>query len=324
MDVQHTNHTIDRMARWGVVERGELLLAGVTSDEIRARLSSGSTLWRVHPGVYATFGTSLGYEGRVLAACLAAGPGSVASHRTALKLWDLLEGDQPIDITSPRWAKPVPARVTMHRPLDLRTVDVTQQRDVPLTNPIRSLLDAGAVLTPGQVATCVELALTDDLVTVRGLRVILEDLGRKGRTGTGALRGHLDRRALGDRRPESMLEPLMARLLLKRDLGIGPVEYQATLRLEGRTLHPDFLICLPRVVVEVDGLEAHGSRTALDYDLERQNLLVRHGFLVLRYTRTHLRRPARVADEIVGASRQRLVELGIQPPAPTPSPLLLG
>ena len=80
----------------------------------------------------------------------------------------------------------------------------------------------------------------------------------------------------------------MARLLLPADLGIGPVEYQATIRLEGRTLHPDFLVTLAKVVVEVDGLDAHSSRDALDHDLDRQNLLIRHGFLVLRYTRTHL------------------------------------
>ena len=66
---------------------------------------------------------------------------------------------------------------------------------------------------------------------------------------------------------------------------------------------------LAKVVVEVDGLDAHSTRDALDHDLDRQNLLVRHGFLVLRYTRTHLRRPAKVADEIITVSRQRLAHL---------------
>jgi Protein of unknown function (DUF559) len=306
--METTDQLIDQVARLGVVDRGRLLRAGMSDHEIESRVRSGS-LRRVHAGVYATFGHRLGYEGQLLAAALAAGPDAVASHRSALVLWGLLDGEQPIEITAPRDDHPTPRLTVVHRPLDLRPVDVTRRREVPLTTPIRSLLDAGAVLSRAQVAECVERALTERLVTVKGLRVILAELGRRGRTGTGALRQHLDRRALGDRRPERMLEPLMARLLLPPDLGIGPVEYQATVRLEGRTLRPDFLVTLAKVVVEVDGLDAHASREALDHDLDRQNLLIRHGFLVLRYTRTHLRRPAKVAAEIIAVSRQRLTAL---------------
>jgi very-short-patch-repair endonuclease len=179
---------------------------------------------------------------------------------------------------------------------------------VPVTNPLRTLLDAGAVLPASVVADCVERALTARLVTVRGLRTILADLGGRGRSGTGALRSHLDQRALGDVRAESVIEPLMARLLFD-DLGIGPIEYQPTLLLDGTVVRPDFLVTLARVVIEVDGLDAHGGRRALDHDLERQNLVVRHGYLVLRYTTTHLRQPARVAREIRAVCLDRIAEL---------------
>jgi very-short-patch-repair endonuclease len=111
-----------------------------------------------------------------------------------------------------------------------------------------------------------------------------------------------------------MIEPLMARLLYA-DLGIGPIEYQPTLELDGAEVRPDFLVSLARAVVEVDGLDAHRSREALDRDLARQNLLVRHGYLVLRYTTTHLRRPAAVAKEIVAVCRARIGELERKPAA---------
>jgi very-short-patch-repair endonuclease len=198
--------------------------------------------------------------------------------------------------------------VVLHRPNVLRPQDVTTQGHVPITNPMRTLLDAGAVLPTRDVGDCVERALVARLVTVKGLRVILADLGGRGRSGTAALRQHLDRRALGDQRPESMLEPLMARLLYG-DLGIGPFEYQQTLVLEGRRFRPDFRIPRALVIVEVDGLSAHGNREALDADLARQNLLIRHGYLVLRYTRTHLRQPAKVAAEVVDVSLRRIAEL---------------
>jgi very-short-patch-repair endonuclease len=302
-----TDDLIHTHARLGVITRPRLLGLGVSDEEIMGRVQRGS-LRLVHAGVYATFGRPLDHRGRVLAACLAAGDGAVASHRSALSMWDLLDGEHPIDITAPRLAHPTAGGFVLHRPNELRPVDVTSKQHVPLTNPMRSLLDAGAVLPRAVVGECVERALESRLVSVAGLRMILADLGGRGRTGTGALRGHLDTRALGDRRPESMIEPVMARLLYA-DLGIGPVEYQPTLVLGGQELRPDFLVSRALAVVEVDGLDAHSSREALDRDLARQNLLVRHGYLVLRYTITHLRRPAKVAKEIVEVCRTRIAEV---------------
>lgn len=302
-----TDQLIHERSRLGLVSRPRLLALGISDEEILGRLERGS-LRRVHPGVYATFGTPLDNRAQALAACLAAGDGAVASHRTALSLWGLLDGEQPIDITAPRRSRPLPHGFVVHRPNKLRPVDVTVQRHVPLTNPMRSLLDAGVELPLSAVAECVERALNQRLVTVKGLRVILAELGGRGRTGTAALRTHLDRRALGDRTPQSMIEPLMARLLYA-DLGIGPIEYQQTLVLEGQEVRPDFLVTRAMAAIEVDGLDAHSTREALDRDLARQNLLVRNGYLVLRYTTTHLRRPAAVTREIVDACRSRIAQL---------------
>lgn len=298
---------IHRLARLGLVTRPRLLAAGLSRDDIAGRVARGS-LRTVHPGVYATFGRKLEYPSRVLAACLAAGESAVGSHRSALWIWGLLDGEQPVEVTAPRRSHPVPQGFVLHRPNELRAVDVTSRHQVPVTNPMRALLDAGAVLPRSIVGECVEKALECRLVSVYGLRVILAELGGRGRNGTGALRGYLDRRALGDRRPESMIEPLMARLLYA-DLGIGPIEYQPTLALGGEEVRPDFLVSRAMAVIEVDGLDAHRSRAALDNDLHRQNLLVRHGYLVLRYTTTHLRRPAAVTSEITSVCRDRIREL---------------
>lgn len=303
-----TDHDIHQLARLGITDRSRLRAAGISDGEIRARVAGGS-LRPIHPGVYATFGHQLTYEARLLAACRAAGPTAVASHRAALKLWDLLDGVQPLELTVTRLGGPSLDGVIVHHPLDLRPCDVTVRREVPVTNPIRALLDAGAVLPRATVGRCVELALKERLVTVRGLRVILSELGRRGRNGTGPLRTYLDRRALGDRRPESMLEPLMARLIIP-DLGIGPVHYQHSLRLSGKTVRPDFLVELAFLAVEVDGLSHHGSRQALDRDHRRTRLLKAHGYEVLPFTATDLRRPAQVTREVVAAAQARIALLG--------------
>ncbi len=299
-----TDERIHRATRLGVVDRKRLHAAGVSDDAIKSRLRNG-TLRRLYPGVYATFGTPLGTDARLLAACWATGDSAVASHRAALWLWGLLDGEPPMEVIAPSTSKAAPRGVLVHRPTLLRSVDVTSRRAIPVTTPMRALLDAGAVLPRSVLSESVERALMTRLVTVKGLRMVLADLGSRGRNGAGPLRRHLDRRALGDKRPESMIEPLMARLLLD-DLGIGPVDYQPTLVLEGRRVRPDFLVRLAKLVVEVDGLDAHASREALDADLERQNLMTRHGYLVLRYTVTHLRAPARIAAEIRAVSLERI------------------
>ena len=102
----------------------------------------------------------------------------------------------------------------------------------------------------------------------------------------------------------------MARL--SADHRMGQVLFQSSIELEGKTYRPDFLIPDVRVIIEVDGLDAHRTRDAFDSDLTRQHVFVWHGWLVLRYTSTHLRRPAEVASEVITTVRERRETLGSQ------------
>jgi hypothetical protein len=278
--------------RLGLVRRGELLDQGVTADQIRGA-REGGLLESVGPGVYRTVGSPASFRRDLIAACLAAGPEAVVSHRAALWMWRLTDLRPTPEITVPYRRSPRPRGVVLHRSTDLRHEHGIERRGVWVTRPARTLVDIGAVLPPRQVEAAVDQALVRNLITVPGLRSALDALGGRGRRGAGVLRTVLDHRALGDQRPESVLVPLMARLLRDHD--------------GGRRFRPDFGFLRSTLLVEVDGLSVHGSRAALDADLERQNHLQRHGYLVLRYTATHLRRPAAVAREILAVARQRLV-----------------
>ena len=68
----------------------------------------------------------------------------------------------------------------------------------------------------------------------------------------------------------------------------------------------DFAVPHLRLACEVDGLSAHSTREALDYDLERQNRLVRHGWMVLRFTATHLKKRRRVVRDEIRATVDHL------------------
>lgn len=82
--------------------------------------------------------------------------------------------------------------------------------------------------------------------------------------------------------PWSPAERLLHDLL--RGAGITNWVANATVRVDGRTLHPDVLLREHPLVIEVDGFAFHGGRVAFQRDRERQNLLVQAGYTVLRFT----------------------------------------
>jgi hypothetical protein len=78
-------------AQHGAVSRVQALTCGLTDSGIAARLLSGR--WqRAHQGVYLAFSGPVPRQARVWAALLRAGPGAVASHRTAAELEGLTGG----------------------------------------------------------------------------------------------------------------------------------------------------------------------------------------------------------------------------------------
>lgn len=281
----------------GLVSRRQLSGHGATRQQCRT-LTRKRLIVPVNRGVYRTCGAPTGWEQDLLAACLAAGPGAVASHRAAAVLWDLVDPPAPVEITVPYQQQPAPRGTICHRSKVLRPGDTATRHRIPVTTPARTLLDLGAV-APTQVPDAVERCLYQRLLTTDALWRVLDELGGRGRRGTGPLRRALERRALGDQRPDSLLEPVLASIA--RDAGVA-FEYQVPVVLDGHRYVVDF--ALPRLLLacEVDGLSAHGTREALDHDLERQNRLVRHGWTVLRFTATHLKRCRQTVTEEIRAT----------------------
>jgi very-short-patch-repair endonuclease len=56
----------------------------------------------------------------------------------------------------------------------------------------------------------------------------------------------------------------------------------------------DFLDPVRRLILEVDGYRTHGGWVAFQNDRTRQNVLVAHGYTVLRYTAHDVPNPARI------------------------------
>jgi very-short-patch-repair endonuclease len=276
----------------GLITRVQALERGLTDAAIKWRCTDG--VWRaLHPGVYVVGGAPDTWHQRMLGACMAAGGLAVASHRSAARLWGLLGDDDVVELSVLRPKGPRPAGALWHRSRDLVPAHTTLRQGVPVTNPMRTLVDLGAVVKHWVVEDALDRGLSTKLIRMSAVEWMLHDVARPGRRGCGVLRKVLDERALGAAPPDGLLEPRMARLL--RDHDLPPAAFQHAVhgfRLD--FAYPDVLLA-----IEVDGYDPHGTRKAFDADRERQNRLVLLGWTVLRFTWPQVvRQPGTVAAQL--------------------------
>ena len=79
--------------------------------------------------------------------------------------------------------------------------------------------------------------------------------------------------------------------------GFPPPVQQYRVKVGGRTFRIDLAYPARRLAIELDGWEFHRTRTAFDDDRARANLLVTHGWTLVRFT------SCSQDDEIVGCLR---------------------
>lgn len=285
--------------QYGVVALAQALDCGISHRTLNRRGEKGRFL-ELHPAVYAVAGAPKTWERSLMAACLAAGPGAVVSHRSAARLWKLGDaGEDLVEITVPRPRSPRLKGVTVHRSTDLTPPHTMVWDRLPVTNPLRTIVDLGAVLPADLVEDALDRGLVRRLYSVAAIEWMRGEVGRRGRAGSGALGRILDERALGKQPPDGLLEPRMARLL--RSAGLPPAVYHYIVRTpDGRFLAEiDFAYPELRLAIEVDGWVVHGTPRAMGKDFVRQNGLVPYRWHVLRFTWYQVvRTPAAVAAQI--------------------------
>ena len=290
----------------GLLASRQARAVGMTDSEIDWMVRGGA--WeRRHAGVFAARGSPRSWRQDLLAACLAVDCPVMASHRGAAQLWDLLaEGLDIVEITVPRGRHPVPSGVVVHRPLDFRAEDLSFRGGIPVTNPLRTIVDLGAV-APAAVPFAVDAATSRRLVTVAGLRVITDAVGQRGRAGAGVLRRVLEDRGVG--KDASVLEAAFRRALRRRRVPLPVSQYEVRVgrRLVARVDYADPPLCL---AWELLGYEHHSSYEALQRDEARRQRLHRlgwevHGFFWSQVVGT----PDAVVDEVLEVRRRRTLEI---------------
>lgn len=244
----------------------------------RAWHRDGSVI-RLHHNVAALPNFPSTQEQRIAAAVISVRGGATASHRSAAFMWGLRnEADEPVDLTLRRTGTPAPREgVVLHRPRDRADLMSSRRLGIACTNPLRTMLDLGAV-DPDAVADTLGRLVISGIATRAAIVAALNRHSVIGRDGLGPLRNAIRDWPLADHHPDSQLEVDAARLL--RQHGLDRYDFHA--RLHG--FEVDFAYPAERVVLETDGWEFHQSREAFEEDRRRDVCLAANGWLVVRVT----------------------------------------
>lgn len=266
--------------QYGLLERSQVLALVQSEAFIDNQLRQGRWILRF-PEVYLVAGVPWSYEQDLMAALLAAGSGSIVSHRSALWLRDI--GPRRLDvveITVPESQHIRLPGVVIRRSRDVHRAEVSLVRRIRVTNPLRALVDVGAALPRDQVESLAREAVGKKLVTWPALAAEVDRLAGRGRRGVGVMRSILDSYNVTNRITPSELE--VRALALFERLGVTPPKCEVVWGKEGEW-RLDFYWPALRIVIEVDGWSVHASDTSRRRDHRKQNRVTIDGNMVLRY-----------------------------------------
>ena len=167
-------------------------------------------------------------------------------------------------------------------------------RGIPVTSVSRTILDFAAGLAKRRLERALNEAEVLGLTDTLSLPDLLERYPR--RRGSAVLRALLRDETAMRGVTRSRLERRFTALLDGADL--PRPRLNADVAVHGRFIEADCLWSEQRVIVELDGRQAHGTRRAFEKDRERDRILLTEGWRVVRITWRQLRdeAPAIVAD----------------------------
>lgn len=247
---------------------------GFTQDAIKHRLRTGR-LRRVGRGVFVVGRAELTERGRWMAAVLSCGEGAFLSHRSAAALYGIAPerpGVIEVSVPSPS-ARAHPGLRVRRRP-SLPGRDVGTLDGIPVTSPVRTMLDLATVLGPRRLERAVNEADKHGVIDPESLRSALDDY--LGQPGVRALRNLLDRDTF--RLSDQELERLFRPLALEAGLPL-PETKQIVNGFEVDFYWPEL-----KLVVETDGLRHHRTPSSQARDALRDQTHTAAGYARLRFT----------------------------------------
>ncbi|CCG03053.1 DUF559 domain-containing protein [Blastococcus saxobsidens] len=281
---------------------GPELLSCVSRSTVRNWIAAGR-LVRLAPGLFAL--PAVAREWRVRVAATLDGREAVASHVTALALWDLVThppGAVHVSVEPGRSGRGSPG-VVVHRAAgawaDRRRID-----GLAVSSVERAVVDTWAVpsvLPRSQVRAAAITAVRRRSCSPRDLR--LELAGRPQLRGRPELTRLVELLADGC---QSELE-IWGCLHVLRAPGMPTFVQQRRVTAGGRSFVLDAACEESMLAVEMDGSAWHGSRAQREADIERDALVATAGWQTLRLSYARMTRsPEACRRDILGVHAARL------------------
>ena len=285
-DRRKADRRIARIAarQYGLFTRLQAHDEGLSDRQLRLRIASGR-IERLARNVFRIAGCPPSWHQRLLAACLAAGPGAAASHRSAGALHHF-DGFAPrvVEITVPQGRRDFKMRgVIVHSSAYWGDVDRCEVDGIPVTTPERTLCTLAAVASEPRVESALDSAERDGTVTRESVREVHADVRERGRNGVAAIGRLLERRAALKGVPHSVLERRFLRLLERHDLPLPECQV-AVRRADGRLAYLDAAYRDIGLGIELDGNVAHAKPRQRADDNVRANAILLADIRLLRFT----------------------------------------
>ena len=175
--------------QYGLFTLGQAIDSGIARATVyrRARLERYVLL---HPGVFSFAGQPESWERSVSPPAWR--PRRTPSHPIAARrcLWGLVDpSDGIVEITVPRSQRRRLPGVTVHQSVAFGSAHTTVRRRIPTTDPLRAMVELGAVLGPDGAEDALDAGLAwPALFSVMAVRATLDRLVGSGRR-RGAQRG---------------------------------------------------------------------------------------------------------------------------------------
>lgn len=279
----------------GVVARWQLMGRGWSREEVAWRIRVGR-LQRVHAGVYSLGPPQLlARTGRWMAAVLASGPNALLSHWSAAAFWGIRpNGRSRIDVTVPHRSR---SSAAIHRHFSqLPSDEQTIEDGLPVTTVPRTIFDLAATADLDIVVAMIREAEFLELWDRLSLPHLLERYpGRRGSRKVQAALARVVEEPSGRKRTklEEVFEPFLHRHRLPLPRFNDPIWVGSKLYVVD--CHwPD-----TSQIVELDGWEGHGTRSAFRDDRARDRTLRVAGYSVTRLTWNQLEdEPESIASDL--------------------------
>lgn len=280
----------------GVITHADLLGLGFSRKAIRHRLATGR-LQPVARGVYTVGWPLRDRKQGWMAAVRVCGEGAVLSHGSAAALWGIgPEGTGPVDISIRRHGGASRPGIRARARPRLPERDVTERHGIPVTTPVRTLIDQATELAPNRLERMINEADKHDVIDPEALRKALDDYA--GERGVKPLRTLLDR--LTFRLSDTELEVLFRPIAAQAGLPI-PLTKQMVNDFEVDFYWPDL-----GLVIETDGWRYHRTPSAQTRDALRDQTHTATGLTPLRFSHYQVKYEPRHVRDVLSRTAANL------------------